>query len=72
MVQLEDHGEGVERTKQEAGVSGYKLLCTEWMNTEVLHSTENYTQHPMTAEMEKSRNKAYVCITEPFCCKAII
>lgn len=63
MVQLEDQWGGVGGgTKQEAGVSGCKLLCTEWMNTEVLlHSTESYTQHPMTSRNGKERETKYMC-----------
>ena len=48
------------RDRGEAGVSGYTLSYTEWMNKVLLCGTGNYTQYLMINHNEKEY--MYVCV----------
>ena len=50
------------------GISGCKLLCTEWIHSKVpLHSTGNYIQYPVMKHNGKEYKNEYiymcVCVT---------
>ena len=49
------------------GVSRCKLLCREWINKVLLHSTGNYTQHPIINHNRKEHEKE-IYKTESLCC----
>ena len=62
------------------GVSGCKLLCTEWVNNKVLlYSAENYIQYPMinhNGQEYKSNVCVYiyicVCVCVCVCARACV
>ena len=44
------------------GISGYKLLYGEWINSKVLlYSTGNYVQYSVIKYNGKEHGKEYVC-----------
>ena len=62
------------RDGAEAGVSGYKLSYTEWINKVLLCSTGNYIQYLMINHNGKEYMYvcAYIYITESLCCTTVI
>ena len=55
----------------EFGVSRYKLLCIELINSKVLlYSTGNYIQYSVINHNRNIKKYIYTCITESLCCTA--
>ena len=55
-------GRGGGRMDWKFGISGYKLLYGEWINSKVLlYSTGNYVQYSVIKHNGKEHGKEYVC-----------
>ena len=65
-------GRGVKRGLDwEFGISGYKILHTEWINKVLLYSTGNYLQYSRISHngnYEKESVYMHTYITESFGC----